>query len=96
MDAEFVFDMEKPGDLIVRIADSRKANYLVMGTRGQGKIRRIVCRKIPKVIKTARADYLSQINASNLHFVAFEFFDFSSHGAFKASIACEGRNEGVK
>jgi nucleotide-binding universal stress UspA family protein len=37
-----VFDIEKPGELVVRVATDRNANYVVMGTRGLGKLRRTI------------------------------------------------------
>eukprot|EP00914_Ancora_sagittata_P000876 GHVO01002309.1.p1 GENE.GHVO01002309.1~~GHVO01002309.1.p1 ORF type:complete len:147 (+),score=19.84 GHVO01002309.1:63-503(+) len=42
IDFDMVFDIEKPGELIVRTSTERKADYVVMGTRGLGKIRRTI------------------------------------------------------
>jgi nucleotide-binding universal stress UspA family protein len=39
---KFISDFEKPGEFIVNIAAREKATYVVMGTRGLGKLRRTV------------------------------------------------------
>jgi len=36
----FIYDIQKPGELVCSTAKSEKATYVVMGTRGLGKIRR--------------------------------------------------------
>jgi len=38
----FVSDIEKPGELICETARQEKASYIVMGTRGMGKLRRTI------------------------------------------------------
>ena len=40
--ADYVFDMEKPGELVCRTAEAQKGDYIVMGTRGLGKLRRTI------------------------------------------------------
>ncbi|ELU08483.1 hypothetical protein CAPTEDRAFT_178947 [Capitella teleta] len=42
LDFDMEFDIEKPGELIVRTSTERNADYVVMGTRGLGKIRRTI------------------------------------------------------
>jgi nucleotide-binding universal stress UspA family protein len=42
MQGKFISDFEKPGEFIVNVAAREKANYVVMGTRGLGKIRRTI------------------------------------------------------
>lgn len=39
---KFVSDFEKPGEFIIDVATREKACYIVMGTRGLGKIRRTI------------------------------------------------------
>ena len=39
---KFISDFEKPGEFIVGVATREKANYIVMGTRGMGKLRRTI------------------------------------------------------
>lgn len=39
---KFISDFEKPGEFIVEMATREKASYIVMGTRGLGKIRRTI------------------------------------------------------
>jgi len=39
---KFVSDFEKPGEFIIDVATREKAVYIVMGTRGLGKIRRTI------------------------------------------------------
>jgi len=39
---KFISDFEKPGEFIVNVATREKANFIVMGTRGLGKIRRTI------------------------------------------------------
>lgn len=40
MQGKFISDMEKPGELVVHVADREKADYIVVGTRGMGQLRR--------------------------------------------------------
>ena len=40
--SKFVAELEKPGEFIVDIAKKEGATYIVMGTRGLGKIRRTI------------------------------------------------------
>ncbi|KAK2163388.1 hypothetical protein LSH36_80g01000 [Paralvinella palmiformis] len=40
--AKFVSDVEKPGELICETAKREGATYIVMGTRGMGKLRRTI------------------------------------------------------
>lgn len=40
--AKFVSDVEKPGELICETAKRENATYIVMGTRGMGKLRRTI------------------------------------------------------
>lgn len=39
---KFISDFEKPGEFIIDVAAREKASYIVMGTRGLGKIRRTI------------------------------------------------------
>eukprot|EP00918_Siedleckia_nematoides_P028941 GHVU01062194.1.p1 GENE.GHVU01062194.1~~GHVU01062194.1.p1 ORF type:complete len:143 (+),score=24.01 GHVU01062194.1:226-654(+) len=39
---KFVSDFEKPGEFLVEAAKKEEATYIVMGTRGLGKIRRTI------------------------------------------------------
>ncbi len=36
----FVMDFEKPGEMIVSVAEKEKGTVIVMGTRGMGKLAR--------------------------------------------------------
>ena len=42
MSGRFVADYEKPGEFLCRLAQKEKVTYIVMGTRGLGKIRRTI------------------------------------------------------
>jgi len=39
---KFIADFEKPGEFVCKVAEQEKATYVVMGTRGLGKIRRTI------------------------------------------------------
>ena len=42
IDGQFMANYEKPGEMICNTAHSEKCDYIVMGTRGLGKLRRTI------------------------------------------------------
>jgi K+-sensing histidine kinase KdpD len=42
LEGKFISEFERPGELIVNVAKRERASYIVMGTRGQGKVRRTI------------------------------------------------------
>jgi nucleotide-binding universal stress UspA family protein len=39
---KFISDVEKPGELVCDVAKKETATYIIMGTRGMGKLRRTI------------------------------------------------------